>query len=243
MPIPPTFTPKNTTAAYQLRFHFGWYTRRRNPHFDSPHVRGTVDHALPEIAHRHDYHLLDFDVAPSVVRSLLSLKPAQSPAQVTRIVKGNLAKQLREQVKLRNVWSRNVFVRSVGNVSGDVIRAYIADQFVHHGTALDKHCELARFHDPRKASELRRDSHGVFEYNVHVVLVAQRRTEFLDFEVANALIDYWRRVCDKHRWFAWDIEVVWDHAHFFLGLCLKDDRLEAGWRRRSVGDVAFTMIM
>jgi hypothetical protein len=40
----------------------------------------------------------------------------------------------------------------------------------------------------------------------------------LDLDVANALVDHWRDACEQKQWIAWDIEVVWDHAHLFLGL-------------------------
>jgi len=29
---------------------------------------------------------------------------------------------------------------------------------------------------------------------------------------------YWLSVCQKKSWIAWDIEVVWDHAHLLLGI-------------------------
>jgi putative transposase len=221
----PVFTTANTTAAYRLRYHFGWYSAGRQPHFESAPVAATINECLPEIARRHQYHVLESDVSPRVVRSLLSLKPNESPSRATNIVRGNLAKHLREQLGIRNVWSRGIFVRSVGNVSGDVIRRYISGQFAHHRAIPERDPErvqLARFHDLRDASELRKDSHSVFEYNVHVVFVADRRTEFLDFDVAEALVRYWRRVCEKNRWIAWDIEVVSDHAHLFVGLRPKD---------------------
>jgi putative transposase len=119
------------------------------------------------------------------------------------------------------MWSRGTFVRSVGNVTGGAIRSYISGQFPHHRAVPERDAErvqLPRFHDPRDTSRLREDSHSVFEYNLHVVLVTDKRAELLDFEVAEALVRYWRRVCDKKRWIAWDIEIVCDHAHLFLGL-------------------------
>jgi REP element-mobilizing transposase RayT len=224
MQATPRFTNANTTAAYQLRYHFGWYTRGRQPYFTSAAAAAIIDY-LPEVARRHEYHSLECNVSPHVLRSLLSLKPDQSPSRATNIVRGNLAKQLREQLGLRNVWSRGLFVRGVGSAGGDVIRRYVANQFVHHRAAPEddpERVQLARFHDPRDASDLRNDSHSVFEYNVHVVLTTERRAQFLDFEVGEALVQYWRRVCDKNRWIAWDIEVVPDHAHLFIALRPKD---------------------
>lgn len=226
MPASPAFTSANTTAAFQLRFHFGWYSHGRRPYFDSTPVAATIREHLADTVQRHKYHLLEADVQPSVVRSLLSLKPHHSPSRVTNIVRGNLAKHLREQVEMRNIWSRGTFVRSVGNVAAEVIRRYVASQFDHHRAAplqQPESAERARFCDPRDPSQLRRDSHSVFEYNLHVVFVTERRTEFLDFEVAESLVGYWRRVCEKYRWIAWNIGIVWDHAHLLLGLRPKDD--------------------
>jgi putative transposase len=220
------YTSVNTTAAFQLRYHFGWFTRGRQPLFEPVLVAAKINEHLPEIARRHEYHLLESEVSPRAVRSVLSLKPNHSPSRATAMVRGNLAKYLRQQLGLRNVWSRGIFVRSLGNVTSDVIRRYVSGQFAHHRAAPEhdpSRVQLARFHETRNASQLRAASHSVYEYNLHLVLVTERRAQFLDFEVAEALVRYWRRVCEKKQWIAWDIEVVTDHAHLFVGLRPKDD--------------------
>ena len=127
------FTAANTTAAYQLRYHFGWCTRGRQPRFNSPEICAAVSEGLAEVASRHEYHLLESNISPTVVRSLVSLKPHDSPSRVTGIVRGNLSKSLRERWGMRDMWSRGAFFRSVGTVTGDVIRQYVARQFSHHG--------------------------------------------------------------------------------------------------------------
>lgn len=215
------FTAGNTTAAYQLRYHFGWCTRGRQSRFNSPEICAAVGEELNDVAGRHEYHLLDSNISPTVVRSLMSLKPRDSPSRVTGIVRGNLSKSLSERWGIRDLWSRGAFFRSVGTVTNEVIRQYVARQFSHHEMTLGCAPEcftLAQFHNPRDATQLRSDSHTCFEYNLHVVLVTDWRVPFLDPEVAEALVGYWRRVCEKKRWIAWDIEVVPDHAHLFLGL-------------------------
>jgi len=65
---------------------------------------------------------------------------------------------------------------------------------------------------------LRRTDHVTFEYNVHLVFVTRRRFDFLDPHVSEAVLTYWRRVCTKYGSIAWDIEVIWNHAHLFLRL-------------------------
>jgi len=222
----PTFTATNTTSAYQLRYHFAWYTRSRQARFEAPEVVTAINEHLLDISERHEYHLLETQVYPSVARTLISLKPNQSPSRVTNIVRGNLAKHLREQTGIQNVWSRGFFVRSVGNVTADVIRQYVSSQYQHH-RAVPEHDpefgQLARFHNPVDASQVRRDSHSAYEYNIHIVFVTQKRKEFLDVTVAEELVGYWRSVCHKKRWVPWDIEVVSDHAHLLVGLRPKDD--------------------
>jgi REP element-mobilizing transposase RayT len=48
------FTAGNTTAAYQLRYHFGWCTRGRQSRFNSPEIGTAVGKELDEVARRGD---------------------------------------------------------------------------------------------------------------------------------------------------------------------------------------------
>jgi putative transposase len=217
----PNFTPGNVAASYQLRFHFGWYAHGRQPLFADSAVRAAIERSFLRVAKDRDYHVLEFDLESKVLRALVSLKPGDTPAEVTRVIKGNIATDVRREAGLRNLWSRGWFVRSVGNVSNDVMRNYVANQFAHHRAApmeAPESIALARFHDQRDPAELRKTAHAAFEYNLHLVLVVRRRFEFLDMKVAAVLLDYLRAVCEKKRWMAWDIEVVWNHVHLFLGV-------------------------
>jgi len=74
--------------------------------------------------------VLGLDVDSNGVRALISLRPIDSPESVTKNVKGNVATALRSD-GIRNIWSRGWFVRSNGNVSDEVIRNYVANQFDH----------------------------------------------------------------------------------------------------------------
>ena len=165
--------------------------------------------------------MLEQEIELHAIRALVSLRPGVAPSELTRVVKGNLASEARRCLSLRGLWSRGWFVRSVGAVTNEVVRKYVANQFEHHRATPPEHPEtaaLARYHSGGDPSRLRTAAHAVFEYNVHVVFVTRRRFDFLDTQAANQLVAYWQRVCDKHRWLPWDIEVVWNHAHLFLGL-------------------------
>ena len=68
------------------------------------------------------------------------------------------------------------------------------------------------------ASQIRKSSHAAIQYNIHFVFSVRRRIEFLDPFVGQKRVQYWLSVCQKKSWIAWDIEVVWDHAHLLLGI-------------------------
>jgi putative transposase len=220
MAATPYFTPGNTDAAYQLRFHFGWHTHRRRPLLNDASVRRALEEHLCNVAERNDYRLLESAIERDALYALLSLKPGHSPSAATRVVKGNLAAEARSRFGIRDLWSRGAFVRSVGAATNDTVRDYVARQFERHRALpadVSHSTPLARYHDAGDPSALRTSDHAGFEYNLHVVLVTRRRFEFLDRQVADALLDYWLRVCELKQWSPWDIEVLGEHAHLFLG--------------------------
>jgi len=217
----PYFTATNTTFSYGLRFHYGWYTHRRQPTFADTQTQTLVADSFNDVSGRYNYRMLEMEVEPMVLRALLSLRPTDSPSATTRTIKGNLATDARNQLGISKLWSRGWFVRSVGRCTNEVIRRYVASQYGHHRSLPIDAPEAAlraAYHHPGNASRMRKIAHAVFEYNVHVVLVTRRRREFLDLEVAEALVDYWRSVCEEKRWIPWEVNVVWNHAHLLLGL-------------------------
>ena len=175
---------------------------------------------IREVAEKSNYHVLGLDVDLNIVRALISLRPIDSPKSVTKKVKGNVATALRSY-GIRNVWSRGWFVPSNGNISDEVIRNYVANQFDHHravplaNPSIMTNC---RYHNPDNASQIRKSSHAAFQYNIHFVFSVRKRIEFLDPFVGQKLVQYWLSVCRKKSWIAWEIEVVWDHAHLLLGI-------------------------
>ena len=202
MPPQPLFHAANTTPRYALRFHFGWYTHRRQPLFADPATKNLIQATLDDVLTRYDYHLLESGIEPTVLRALLSLRPEMSPSSVTKAIKGNLATRVRQALGIKDIWSRGWCVRSNGHVTNEIIRQYIASQYEHHQAApidTPEKVEVARWHDPDDATQIRTIAHAAFEYNVHVVLVTRRRCEFLDLEMARHLVDSFRRVCTIYR--------------------------------------------
>ena len=219
----PFFTADSVKAAYQSRFHFGWYAHGRQDKLSS--VKHLIQDTLESVCEKQGYHLLEHEIEPTVVRALISLTPQTSPTEVTRFVKGNIATAARNEAGISDLWSRGWFCRSVGTVTTETIREYVAKQYEHHRAAPELHPELAakaQYRRPGDATKLRTSSHAVFEYNIHVVLVTNRRQEFLDLEVAESLVCYLRQVCEKKSWIPWNIDVLPDHLHLLVGLSPTD---------------------
>lgn len=228
----PFFTAEDVRVAYEARYHFGWYFHRRADL--PPDVRATLATALRDVAEKQHYHLLEADCQPCVVRALLSLRPETSPADATRMIKGNLAAVARKQHGIAELWSRGWFLRSVGHVTNDTVRNYVDHQYDARNSPGGDPARAAQacYASEGDPAELRSASHAKYEYNAHFVLVTHRRRELLDLEVAEALVGYMRQVCQTKGWLLWNLEFVWNHVHLFVGLSPAD----------APGDVALSLL-
>ena len=219
----PFYTADSVKAAYQVRFHFGWYVHSRQQKLQT--IKHIVEDTLKTVCEKQGYHLLEHEIEPTVLRALVSLKPQTSPAEVTRFVKGNIATAARNEAGISDLWSRGWFCRSVGTVTTETIRQYVGNQYDHHRAAPESHPELAakaQYRHPGDATRLRTSSHAAFEYNLHVVLVASRREDFFDLEIAEEIAAYVRQVCERKSRIPWNIDVLPDHLHLLVGLSPSD---------------------
>ena len=179
-------------------------------------------------------HLLEFAFQPNVLRCLISFRPFDTPEQIVRSIKRNLAASLRPY-GVADLWSRGTFTRSNGTVNDSTIAGYLASQWEHHrevpvdNPELVTACHYASELDP---SELRRGTHSVYQYNVHFVFSVSMRSRVLDPRLSETLIAYWRKLCELRDWKVWSISCLWDHAHLHLGLGLAD----------SPGEVALSLM-
>jgi putative transposase len=219
----PFFTADSVKAAYQVRFHFGWYVHSRQQKLQT--IKHIVEDTLKAVCEKRSYHLLEYEVEPSVLRALISLTPTTSPAEVTRFIKGNIATAARNEVGISDLWSRGWFCRSLGTVTTETIRSYVDGQYAHHRAAPESQPDLAakaQYRHPGDGTVLRTSSHAVFEYNLHVVLVTSRRQQAIDLEIADAIAVYLRQVCEKKQWVPWNIDVLPDHLHVLMGVAPSD---------------------
>lgn len=218
----PTHRIEDLSAAYQLRYHFGWYAFRRRPLFASEDVQLFVQQAVNEIAARYGYHVLALEFDLNAIRCLMSLVPADCPSVVTRIVKGNLQSQLRGRVTGK-LWSRGWFVRSNGNVCRETVEAYVANQFRNHRaipirvpTAFD----VPRFKNGSHQVVIRTSDHAAYQNNFHFVFCVCRRAELIDSVIGQQLQNFWLQFLEREGWTCSTMSILSDHVHFTLSLPL-----------------------
>lgn len=212
----PYFSPEDVRVAYACRFYFDWQLDVR-PGSGVALRDAPVERLLEDAAARNSFHILGRKLEFDRLKTLLSLEPFVAPSSVSRLVKGSLSAGLRHWGAPCR-WSRGTFFRSNGNMTDAVVAQYVASQYERHGVPVPGSSLRVSYRHPGKPEQLRRTSRATFEYNVHLVFVTHRRREILDYEIADDLLAYWLRIVATRGWVPWNVEIVWNHAHLFLGL-------------------------
>ena len=235
----PTHRKECLSAAYQIRYHFGWYAFQRQPLFQAEHVRSLVRSLIEEIATRYGYHVLELDAAPCVIRCLMSLVPENCPSEVTRIVKGNLQSQLRGTVQGK-LWSRGWFVRSNGNVCSSTVENYVSKQFLHHrATPLRGPVSVPCFQNTSLVDGTRTSHHAAYQNNVHFVFCVSKRAELIDSVVGQRLQSFWLQFLEREKWECSRMSILNDHVHLALSLPLDISPLTVAYRMLNNAELWF----
>ena len=86
-----------------------------------------------EISKKYDFTILEMEVMPDHVHLLIDCNPRFGIMEVVHKLKGITSNILREEFpelkrKIPSLWTRSVFIATVGSVSLDVVKQYIKDQ-------------------------------------------------------------------------------------------------------------------
>ncbi|NCO37028.1 MAG: IS200/IS605 family transposase [Armatimonadetes bacterium] len=205
-------------AAYQLHYHVGLAPNRKQPFFASPEVRRAIESALRSVCERNHYHLLDHALVDRGLYLLLSLRPEHSVSGAVKAIKGNLWAAVKNLGDPQPVWSRGIFVRSVGTVNAERVATYVSTQFAHHEVDPVAFEPVSYQRNLAAMSALRNSAHVVFELNHHFVFVLDRRECFLEPEAARGLVGCLVDSAARQGVLVWRGEVVPDHVHLVTGL-------------------------
>ena len=86
-----------------------------------------------ETAQRHQFEITDLEVMPDHVHLLVDCNPRYGIMQCVKDLKRESASLLKKEFpqltsRLPNLWTRSVFIASVGSVSLEVVKKYIENQ-------------------------------------------------------------------------------------------------------------------
>jgi REP-associated tyrosine transposase len=121
-------------SRYALKYHFVWVTKYRKDVL-AGEVGVRLRDLIREICRTHEIEILQGSVSRGHVHVLLSCPPNLSPSKVMQYIKGKSSRKLlmefrhlQKQYWGRHLWARGYFVASSGNVTDEVVMAYIREQ-------------------------------------------------------------------------------------------------------------------
>ena len=198
MPGPsPIYTLANCRAAYQLNWSLTVFW-----HQDVSTAEWLG--ALQAATEQDGIRVLEHCIADKrMSQFLVSTKPAVSPHEAVRSVKGRLQYLVRGDRP--KAFQRNYCLRSVGSVTRDTVEKYVRSQPGHHVMAdprVQAIIERNQICNPHvDLSRSREGDHAVYWYNLHIVMVHVER---------------FREVCEER---------LAARKAMILGVCEKQDYL------------------
>ena len=214
--LQPVYTSDNTASAFQLNWSLVVRFREQRV------ARELWLEDLTASLENDGIRILRYnDIRGKECQFMLSTKPTVSPLVMVQRVKGRLHHLLRHGA--RRILSRNYSVMSVGSARREIVEDYVARQLERHPLA-----------DPRtqqRLEEVQRkyhtdlsvplsSAHGIYTYNLHIVLRQHSGVLASEQELRHALtaID---GTAKKHGFRLSRVGLPIDHIHLTLGCPMK----------------------
>jgi len=121
-------------AKYWCAYHLVWTPKyRRDIFIDevSEYTKGVINEIITELGCEN----LALDVMPDHVHVFVLCPPRLAPAYVVKYLKGKSARKILQKfpkLKHGKLWSRDYFVATEGNVTADIIKKYIEEQWLRN---------------------------------------------------------------------------------------------------------------
>jgi putative transposase len=125
---------RGSHTVFELHYHFVFVTKYRKPVLREE-VGKRLRDLIREICKSHDIEILQGHIRPDHVHLFVSMPAHVAPSDAMRAIKGKTShKLLREYRHVKrelwggHMWSRGYFVCTSGNVTDEVVAAYVANQ-------------------------------------------------------------------------------------------------------------------
>ena len=117
----------------QNTFHLVWRPKWHKDPFKFAPLKHVCETALRDAAQRHGIRIVDLEIMPDHVHCFVEMHASMSVSLAFQILKGNSARALfkqhpwlRRHFRTGHFWSPGKFFRSVGNVTAEAVKNYIA---------------------------------------------------------------------------------------------------------------------
>lgn len=117
---------------FSCQYHVIFCPKYRRKIFTEPYVEA-LKKKLYEIANDYSFSILDIEIMPDHVHLIIDCNPKFGIAECVKKLKAISSHYMREEFpelkkRLPTLWTRSVFIASVGDVSIESIEKYIEDQ-------------------------------------------------------------------------------------------------------------------
>mgnify|MGYP001122171051 CR=1 FL=1 len=125
---------KSAHCTYDIKYHLVWITKYRKPAITGQIALRTRE-LIRMICQSNEVEILAGHVGSDHIHLLVSVPPHLSASKLVQYIKGNTSRKLQMEYKELNrqfwgqhLWARGYFVASSGNVTDEIIKAYIQNQ-------------------------------------------------------------------------------------------------------------------
>ena len=120
---------------YLVQYHLIWCPKFRFNVLKED-VEISLKETLVSISRRYNFGIIEMEVMPDHIHLFISAKPTVAPVDIVRTLKSISAIELfKKHPKLKqfygrcgSLWSKGYFVSTIGKVSAETVKKYIAEQ-------------------------------------------------------------------------------------------------------------------
>jgi REP element-mobilizing transposase RayT len=234
MELQPIYKTEDLKPSYKLRYGWtGWPSTGALP--DPPSQQSGFWHELDELWETDGLRRLEAKWTPKLIQLTCSVQPEVSPTLFTSRVKGRLQHALRK-IGTPIRFSRKLAFRAIGDNTREDVERYIEKQIDREPFADERFRELMRqftvVNSDINLSEPTETHSGRYWYNLHLVLVTQRRHRIVDVGRLATVRDMCLRIAQKKGHGLSRLAVAPDHVHMSL----------RGAIERSPAEIAFAYL-
>jgi len=126
---------KSSHAVYDIKYHVIWVTKYRYKVLRGP-IAVRARELIRQGCEARKITILQGSVGKDHIHLLLSCPPSMAPSKILQYLKGRSSRLLQDEfTELKkkywgqHLWARGYFCATVGTVTEEIIRNYIANQF------------------------------------------------------------------------------------------------------------------